>query len=84
MTFSLHFHPQPDKGDSGTFDSKAEFDAYRDFEKKHTSTALKAYWYAPPSERAEAAETLAKKRKAVYDRWKKLCEIYLPDGETCA
>ena len=80
--FSLHFHPQSDKGGSGTFSSKEEFDAYKDFERKHTSKALFTYQLAPPSERAAAAKTLAKKRKMAYDVWKRLCETYLPDGES--
>jgi hypothetical protein len=80
--FSLHFHPAP-SGSSprGTFSSEEEFDAYKEFELKHTSRALATYQLAPPSERADAAETLAKKRKVAYDKWKMLCETYLPGGE---
>lgn len=82
-SFSLHFHPAPNQtSPRGTFSSKEEFDAYKDFELKHTSRELAAYQLAPPSKRADAAETLAKKREVVYDKWKMLCKAYLPDGES--
>jgi hypothetical protein len=80
--FSLHFHPQPDRSSEyGTFSSEAEFNAYKNFEQKHTNQELVTYRLAPPSERAKTAEALLKRRKAVYAMWKQLCKTYLPNGE---
>lgn len=81
-SFCLHFHPTPGhSSSSGSFGSKEEFDAYKDFEEARTSVEILAYRFASPAKRSKAAEALANKRKAVYANWRKLCAHLLPNGE---